>query len=210
MSKTMCARCGKILKSIDEHYYCPDCAKKVRQENVVKLRTCVDCGMEFYGGPRAKRCPECSLERRRFVQNEQQKRGVRRPLGTKDYCELCGSEYIVRSGLQKYCSDQCQHKAGLLLLREYKSKNNVKYRSKRKERRANKIFVCEYCSKKFKRTQANKSTVYCSDFCRKEQHKLRQCIHDINRGYNRDYDKYLAKREEYRALQASINQKKDT
>ncbi len=70
-------------------------------------RVCRECGITFSGGPRAWYCPECRAERQRRRQRIYKAEHSKRPLGSTDLCENCGAEYIVESGMQKYCP-KCQ------------------------------------------------------------------------------------------------------
>lgn len=75
-------------------------------------RICRECGVTFQGGPRAWYCPECRKRRERERARKRSKDPARK-LGSTDLCENCGAEYIVQSGLQKYCK-KCKpimHKA---------------------------------------------------------------------------------------------------
>ncbi len=51
------------------------------------------------------------------------------------------------------------------------------------------------------------STNVCSDCCQVEQNKLNQCIDDINRGYNRNYDKYISKRNDTEKRKVQIEKR---
>ena len=83
------------------------------------------CSKEFLGGPRAFYCPDCRKIRTKEAQKRfRQGKTAKRKLGSVDKCELCGNEYIVTAGRQKYCSEKCQHEAGLLLQKKYKSAYN--------------------------------------------------------------------------------------
>lgn len=71
-------------------------------------RTCRQCGSGFEGGPRAWYCPACREERRREQSRKnkrRQKRGLTRALGSVDVCVICGKQYLVRCGNQKYCPE---------------------------------------------------------------------------------------------------------
>lgn len=70
-------------------------------------RVCQSCGITFSGGPRAWYCPSCRDERRREQNREHKRKGSQRKLGSTDICQNCGGEYVVDSGLQKYCP-KCQ------------------------------------------------------------------------------------------------------
>lgn len=70
-------------------------------------RVCSQCNTIFPGGPRAWYCPICRAKRikeknREFCQNG---RKAKRPLGSVDKCLNCGSDYVVNSGLQRYCNE---------------------------------------------------------------------------------------------------------
>lgn len=102
-----CIKCGKLFYGGSDKFYCDDCAKDLKS-NVMRTRTCKMCGVEFLGGPRASYCPECRKIRQKEASARARKRGgAARPIGSMDKCEWCGSEYIVNSGRQKYCSDEC-------------------------------------------------------------------------------------------------------
>lgn len=131
--------------------------------------------------------------------------GVKRPIGSIDRCEVCGAEYSVISGRQKYCSDACQREALLKWQREHKKGYSWKSGQdiSKKERRAAVKKICVYCLREF---VSDKPVNLCSDYCRAEHKRLQQCEADIKRGYNRDIGKYQKKRDEYRKkVQDSIN-----
>lgn len=196
-TKRVCQVCGKPFYGGQDCNYCPECARVKRLDTVVKIRTCQDCGVEFYGGPRARRCPDCADKAQRETNRRHKKTGAKRPIGSIDKCVVCGKEYAVTSGRQKYCSDACQRKGVLEWQREHKrgyskaSGQDIK----KQERRMQVQKVCVYCLRTF---VSNKSTNTCSDYCRREQTKINQCLADIKRGYKRDYHKYIDKRDEYR------------
>lgn len=196
-TKRACQVCGKPFYGSTDCHYCPECARVKKLDTVVKIRTCQDCGVEFYGGPRAKRCPDCAYKAQQETSRRHKKSGTKRPLWSVDKCAICGKEYVVVSGRQKYCSDACQRKGVLAWQKEHKrgyskaSGQDVKKMERRKQ--AGKI--CVYCLRAF---TSNTSTNTCSDYCRKEQAKITQCVADINRGYNRNCDKYITMRNEYR------------
>lgn len=196
-TKRACQVCGNPFYGSTDCYYCPECARAKKLDTVVKIRTCHDCGIEFYGGPRARRCPDCAYKAAQETNKRHKKSGTKRPLGSVDKCAICGKEYTVKSGGQKYCSDICMRKGVLEWQREHKkgynkaSGQDVKKMERRKEAQK----VCTYCLRTF---STDKSTPYCSDYCRTEQAKIYQCIADLNRGYNRDLKKYEDRRKEYR------------
>ena len=77
---------------------------------VVKDRVCRQCGAVFPGGPRAWYCPACRSERQREQNRRHKANGTDRPLGSTDYCAVCGKPYIVNSARQRYCAD-CAYEA---------------------------------------------------------------------------------------------------
>lgn len=156
-----------------------------------------DCGIEFYGGPRARRCPDCAYKAQQETNKAFKKRGAARPLGSVDKCEICGKEYVVTSGRQKYCSKTCQHKGVLAWHKEHKKGYNRasgQY-AKMQERRKQQKKICVYCLQTF---ASNKPTNVCSDHCRKEQRRLQEYAAELNRGRKADYDKLLDLRNRYR------------
>lgn len=193
MSKTekVCQICGKPFSGRGESHYCSDCAAKIKS-NVIADRTCIDCGTTFKGGPRARRCPIC----REIARRAKKKKPTARPLGSIDICQRCGNEYVVEGGRQKYCT-ACQKDALLEWQREHKVGYNKKpeIESKKQEKRKNQLKMCLYCQKSFR---SETPSAYCSEYCKKEQAKLNQCIADIKRGKKRDLKKYKDAREEYR------------
>lgn len=192
-----CKQCGKIFYGDVDSLYCPECAKVARKSNVIRDRVCIDCGATFQGGPRARRCPGCRHSAKMEASKRIRRRGTIRPLGSVDVCPVCGQEYIVNSGRQKYCSDACQRVAVLAWQRERKKEYNKApevARSKR-EHREERRKVCEYCQRPF---WSASPTNYCTDYCRDQQAKISQCKSDISRGRKRDLQKYLDSRDEYR------------
>lgn len=198
-SRTMraCQVCGKPFYGTQDHNYCPECARQKKLDTIVRMRVCQDCGKEFPGGPRARRCPDCSYRAQREADRLHKKMGTKRRIGSIDRCEICGAEYTVTSGRQKYCSDACQREAVLKWQRDHKKGYSRKSGQdvSKKERRTEAKKICVYCLREF---VSDKPTNLCSDYCRSEQRKLNQCAADIKRGYNRDIEKYEKKRDEYR------------
>lgn len=194
--KTMkvCQVCGEAFYGGTGHFYCPSCAKAKRLDTVIRTRICQLCGSEFLGGPSAKRCPKCAVEARREVQREYRKHGVMRPLGSLDKCIVCGKEYIVNGGSQKYCPG-CRREAGLKKQRERIRKDPAEQLAKQQERRRQLQKVCVYCMRTFK---SSTSTNTCSDFCREENKKLKLCQSRFNRGLKCNYEELLNSREKYR------------
>lgn len=199
-TQKVCQVCGKPFYGGTDCYYCPACARDKKLDTVVRIRTCQDCGVEFYGGPRARRCPACAYKAQQETNRRYHKNGSKRSLGSIDKCTVCGKEYIVTSGRQKYCSDECQRKGVLEWQRIHKKGYHQSSGQdiKKIQRRAQTQKICIYCLKPF---VSDIPSNLCSDYCRTEQKKLIQCMSDIKRGYNRDLKKYEDKRENYRRNQ---------
>lgn len=195
--KRVCQVCGKPFYGSTDFNYCPECAKLKRSDTVVKIRACKDCGIEFFGGPRAKRCPACAYLAQLETKRRYNQRGTIRPIGSIDNCVICGKEYVVNSSRQKYCSDVCQRKGVLEWQREHKRGYNKASGQdiKKQERRRQSQKICVYCLRAF---ISDRPTNLCSDYCRKEQAKMQQCLFWLNKGRNRNYDKYIDKRNKYR------------
>lgn len=196
-TERVCQVCGNSFFGGKDIFYCPGCARAKKLDTVVQIRTCKDCGIEFYGGPRAMRCPDCAHKAQQETSRRHKKRGTMRPLGSNDKCVICGKEYIVVSGRQKYCSDFCQRKGVLEWQREHKKGYSKASRQdiKKQERRNQVQKVCVYCLRTFK---SDKPTNLCSDYCKSEQKKIKLCESDMKRGYKRNYSKYIDKRDKYR------------
>lgn len=192
-TKKACQVCGRPFHGSTDCNYCPVCAKEKKADTVVKSRKCQDCGIEFFGGPRAKRCPDCAY----MAKVHRERKPTMRPIGGVDRCAVCGQEYIVVSGRQKYCSDECQREGVLAWQRERKKGYAVTSGQdvKKQERRQQSRKICVYCLREF---SSNTATNTCSDFCKKEQQKLIRCTIDIRRGRSRNLKKYEDMREKYR------------
>lgn len=192
-TERICLACGNPFYGSRDNHYCPTCAKTRKTDTVVRPRICQDCGTEFLGGPRAKRCPDCA----HISRSGQKRHPAMRPIGSIDNCVICGEQYTVNSGRQKYCSESCQREGVLKWQREHKKTYHITsgQNVKKQERREKVQKICAYCLCTF---ASDTSTNLCSAHCRSEQRKLSQCMSDIKRGYNRDLKKYEEKREQYR------------
>lgn len=190
-----CKRCGKIYFGGADSTMCPECARVSRAENVVRERTCTDCGRTFPGGPRARKGPDCRVsamkERRKLYSN-----GPARPLGSIDVCQMCGKEYTVVSGRQKYCPG-CRRDANLAWQRVhsvgYHKRPEVSQarEARRKERRK----VCVYCQLPF---WDSSTSNLCSDYCREKHWQILRYQAEIRRGKNANIKALEKARQEYR------------
>ena len=73
---------------------------------LLTTRICRHCDMSFPGGPRAWYCTACRSERRAQQSRDCKRReraGTTRSLGSTDRCVVCGGNYIVNAGRQRYC-----------------------------------------------------------------------------------------------------------
>lgn len=178
-----CKKCGTVFAADSIGIYmCPACSAEIKRESVVRLRTCRECGSQFYGGPRAWYCPDCRerrLKARRKMYRSQ--KYSPRPLGSIDICKKCGKEYVVKAGLQVYCPECAENAVREKVnahKRQYMIDNKDKYAPHRAEMRSN-GWVCAVCGKVFDK---DSPTVTCSEECAKKLKKIWQDRVDINRG----------------------------
>lgn len=153
---------------------------------VVKDRICKQCGKTFPGGPRAWYCPECRSERKKQqAAIRRQRPGPNRPLGSIDHCVVCGKEYVVKGGMQKYCEDcaksavaEKDRAAGIAYYRENKDAiNPARYEKLRVKEK-----VCIVCGKTF--DPHGLPAEMCSDECRRIRRRLQQ--YDAERKRQKD------------------------
>lgn len=209
MRKKICQKCGAAFFGTKDNLYCENCAKEIKSD-VMRMRACKDCGAEFLGGPRALRCPECRKKAQKEVAARCKRNGPARKLGSIDYCERCGQPYTVTSGRQKYCSDTCMRSSVLEWQREHKKgySSISGQEEKRKERREKSQKVCLYCGRPF---VSHTVSVYCSEYCKKEQKRIQQYLAEIRRGVNCDIDRLYRQREKYREdVKSQIRMKENT
>ena len=183
-----CAVCGTLFYGGPDRFYCPGCAQAKKSGSTLRPRSCQDCGVKFLGGPRARRCPGCAHKAQLESGRRHKKNGTKRPLGSIDKCVICGSEYTVFSGRQKYCSDACQRIGLLDWQREHKKGyHKTSGQDAKKQARRNRAQkACVYCLRPFAGSSLSNT---CSDYCRTEHRKLLQCAADIRRGKNRCLEK---------------------
>lgn len=186
MKQRKCKECGKIFLADpgSDQSFCPDCIVASKKASVLRERVCSRCGASFLGYPRSKYCSSCQKEAQKEIQRksrERKKTGKTRSIGSVDICQDCGCQYVVASGLQKYCPDCAKivvpenirsHK------RQYMRKNKAKYSELQSERRSMRR-ICVICGKVF---DSKTCTNTCSDQCRKEQKRRLQVEIDVKRG----------------------------
>lgn len=172
-----CKRCGaEIIATGKEQCYCDACRAAIKAESVIRDRVCVECGCTFAGGPRAKYCPDCRMERRRKADIVYHSRESARKLGSTDLCARCGQEYIVRSGRQRYCpecSDEAVRDNINKHKRDYFHDHAEEYVERKRNLKQDRK-VCVVCGKLFNAPVR----VTCSDECAKI-HKA-----ELQRGYD--------------------------
>ena len=67
-------------------------------------RRCRECGVVMTGHSRREYCRYC--KRIVLKQSAQQRKdSTKRAVGSVDSCRVCGQDYTVRSGNQRYCSE---------------------------------------------------------------------------------------------------------
>nr|DAE41133.1 MAG TPA: Thaumarchaeal output domain 1 [Caudoviricetes sp.] len=176
-----CIVCGKLFQARQGQAKCEDCIAAVRA-TTIRPRVCRQCGTTFDGGPRAWYCPTCRAERQRIRNAAQRKTGARRPLGSIDHCVVCGKEYVVEGGLQKYCKD-CAPEAIRAVDREQSkkwAKENGYYEARRAQGQ-NGIKICVICGGII---PPGSCSVTCSPECHRQRLRLSWAEADKKRGIN--------------------------
>lgn len=124
------------------------CGCKHKTPHIVP-HTCKNCGVEFKGGPRATYCPSCRDDRKKSQAKqarERAKAGTTRKIGQEYPCEICGTPYILNSGLQRYCKKcaaehlrESEKKLSKARTEKNKDSVNAERRTKRKSERINNL-----------------------------------------------------------------------
>lgn len=161
----ICRNCSREYEGAPGSTLCSSCAAKAKK-STIRDRTCRTCGAVFSGGPRAWYCPTCRIDRRREQDRERQKTGTKRPLGSIDKCIICGGDYFVASGHQKYCP-ACAPAAIMAVDREQGRAWSAANADPDKRRQLRKAHAasrsCVVCGNAFVPTDASKT---CSPDCR--------------------------------------------
>lgn len=166
-----CIACGKLFMARPDQAKCDDCIAAIRV-TTLRPRSCRQCGITFDGGPRAWYCPDCRAERQRQRGAARRKTGPKRPLGSIDKCVVCGKEYIVTGGLQKYCKD-CAPEAVRAIDREQSKQWNKEhgFYDARREQGRNGVKICVICGGVI---QPGSPAVTCSPECNRKKLRLSQ------------------------------------
>ena len=173
----VCRDCGQPFDDPREGVYlCRSCAESKKHRSTLMERTCKTCGKTFSGGPRAYYCPYCREERKRARERQYKANGASRKLGSIDQCARCWKDYVVVSGLQRYCPD-CAKDA---LLENERPKSRAYMEQRRKSGTLDKNLdrICIICGKPFRSSTA---TVTCSPECAKENRRRKQAKADAKR-----------------------------
>ena len=184
MRLKQCKKCGVSFASEKEGaYLCPVCAAEAKKDSVIQPRVCIDCGASFQGFPRSVRCPDCQKSVNDARHKEYKRNGPARKLGSTDRCQICGAEYVVESGMQRYCK-ACSADALKANTQAHKREYNRIYygdaanvAKKADNRRNNK--VCVVCGNVF---DDGRASVTCSPECARARKKYLQDKADIKRG----------------------------
>jgi hypothetical protein len=155
----------------------------------------VRCGTAFIGHPKSLYCERCAWEAEKEAAKKYRDEGPKRKLGSIDKCEVCGKEYVVKSGAQRFCKDCAENAIKEKSRKRKREYNKTVYAEKRKENRAQRVRVCMYCGAEY--TDRHRSN-YCSDYCKKEAQRLSRAYWDLERGSNRDVKSLEEKRLKYR------------
>ena len=165
-----CTKCGLEFEGSYDSILCRTCAEESIR-NVVRIRTCTRCGISFPGYPASKFCPSCSAARKKETNRaylQRKRNGEARSIGSVDVCAICGAEYTVTGGLQKYCPD-CAADAIAENDRKMSRQWNACHvdNDKRNQVRhdAAACIKCAVCGKSFRPAPGGRST--CSPECAK-------------------------------------------
>lgn len=180
MRTKKCKKCGRLFDvEKSEAYLCPECATLARKSSVYQVRVCIDCGATFEGYPRSKRCPGCNRAVCLARKREQNKHGSLRKLGSTDKCAACGAEYVVESGMQRYCkacAEEAVRENTRAHKRAYNAANPEILEKARAARRGGK--VCVICGGI---VPSGTPTVTCSPECAAENRRRKQATAEARR-----------------------------
>lgn len=167
----ICRQCGTQYEGKPGSTLCSGCVA-VNRKNVIRDRICRECGITFPGEPRAWYCPKCRMERKRVADRHSSRYGPARPLGSIDVCVICGNQYIVKSGNQRYCSvcsENATKAADRTQGREWYAQNGDPERRRIQRQACAAPINCRVCGKAFVPTAPS---VTCSKECSQELSRL--------------------------------------
>lgn len=101
------------------------------------LINCIDCGVEFYGSIKRKRCNDCR-DKSKYVSIMTDKIFK---------CEFCNISYKPKNNNQKYCSDNCRDSAKdeRFNNNEYTGWHRLRFEVFKRDK-----FTCQYCGRNVK------------------------------------------------------------
>lgn len=149
---------------------CRKCASEQKRKAVLKEHICKSCGSTFIGGTRAYYCPDCRIEVNKKRQRDHKRNGASRKLGSTDICELCGKEYTVTSGIQRFCKACGEEKTKQQNRESAKKRMNKIIQSGNRPSRSVQR-VCVVCGAAF---TSNNSALTCSPECSQKLRIYRQ------------------------------------
>ena len=197
-----CQNCGKIVQADGEKVFCPECRAELKANSTLAERTCRGCERTFVGGPRAWYCHECRAERKKETDRRHRKNGTQRKLGSVDHCEICGKEYIVEGGLQRYCkncAEDAVREIDRAQGREWNKKNKDRMLAQKKERKENRK-ACAVCRKQF---YTGGPEVTCSEECAKVWKSYNMAMTDFKRA-RREKEPTIEEFASYHARQSGV------
>lgn len=197
----ICKRCGASFDTSGSNYYCPACAAAARRENVYREHICTECSATFLGYPRSRYCPRCSAARRTEADKRYKKSGPNRPLGSTDICVVCGKEYTVESGRQRYCkacAKEQYRKHDAAAGRKWNAEHKDTLYPDKNSKRAP-IRYCVVCGNQI---TSKTPTITCDNpECAKARRAQRQAAADYNRGHRSTPPEDYAPAKNRRAVQ---------
>lgn len=179
----ICLVCGAPLPKGRRKYCSPACSRRAERQtphvstgrsninpDMMWDTRCIDCGAPIRVHIKAVRCPDCQRAADRLHAQAQRRSGPARPIGSTDRCVICGEEYVVASGLQKYCK-ACAATATRAAVQARHRQNERRRRADpvkgQAVREAKRIVPaprqCEVCGSLF---YSGTPSIYCSDGCR--------------------------------------------
>lgn len=174
----VCKYCGKEYDGDPGGSCCKDCAAEQRK-TTLRRRVCTVCGASFDGGPSARYCPNCRAERQRERGRYYKKHGSNRKLGSTDICAVCGKEYVVKSGLQKYCPDCAEaaiREKDREASRRWNAENTTAAERKAVRKTAVAAIPCAVCGKMF--YPGGGTPITCSPECSAELQRRRHAAYE--------------------------------
>lgn len=105
---------------------------------VVKNRVCRQCSAVFPGGLRSWYCPACRSERARESNRQRKARGTSRPLGSTDFCVVCGAEFRPYDS-SVTCSKACSQALKKQTARNYEAEHRAEINARKRQRLRDKL-----------------------------------------------------------------------